>query len=181
MQWKRSTCNDLHRALPAETSLMTLHTRTGRRAITAGLLAAVLCPGALAAARDDATATRPITPENAAYGVLRRVIPARADRFVLATIPRRNGLDVFEVEAAGGRVRVRGSSEWRSPQESTGIFRTPVTATCRGAATSSACPNRSPRLPGRSSALPRSLIVTSSTTAHSVTRWPGGTGRSGSG
>ncbi len=110
MHRKCSACNNLHRTLHAETSLMTLHTRSSRRAITAGLLAAVLCPGAVAAARDDATPTRPITPEDAAFGVLRRVIPARADRFVLATIPRRNGLDVFEVEAAGGRVRVRGSS-----------------------------------------------------------------------
>ena len=71
-------------------------------------LAAVLYPGAVAAPRDDATLTRPIKPEDSAFGVP-RVIPARADRFLLTTIPRRNGLDVFEVEAAGGRLRVRGS------------------------------------------------------------------------
>jgi alpha-N-acetylglucosaminidase len=74
------------------------------------LLAAILCHGGTVAARDEATPIRPIRPEDAALGVLRRVIPARADRFVLATIPRRDGRDVFEVEAAGGRVTVRGSS-----------------------------------------------------------------------
>ncbi|MGC8639487.1 MAG: alpha-N-acetylglucosaminidase [Isosphaeraceae bacterium] len=89
---------------------MTVHTRFGRRALTAGLLTVVLFQGALAAARDDATSPTPTTPEEAAAGVLRRVIPARADRFVLATIPRRAGRDVFEVEAADGRVQVRGSS-----------------------------------------------------------------------
>ena len=89
---------------------MTVHAQHGRWILALGLLAALFCQSALTAERDDPAVARPIAPEEAAAGVLRRVIPAWAGRFDLATIPRRDGADVFEVEAAGGRVRVRGSS-----------------------------------------------------------------------
>jgi alpha-N-acetylglucosaminidase len=45
-----------------------------------------------------------------ARGVLRRVIPAWADRFVLEAIPAENGRDVFELQSDGERIVVRGSS-----------------------------------------------------------------------
>lgn len=51
-----------------------------------------------------------VSPVEAARGVLQRLLPKQADRFVLATIPAQDGLDVFEVQATGGRVTVQGSS-----------------------------------------------------------------------
>ena len=86
---------------------MTAETRTRRWAIAAGLLVAIVGHRGAVAARDDAVVRRPIKPEEAARGVLHRVIPSQADRFVLASIPAEGG-DVFEVEATGGRVAVRG-------------------------------------------------------------------------
>jgi len=49
-------------------------------------------------------------PEAAARGILQRLVPAKADRFVLQTIPAENGRDVFEIESRDGRIVVRGSS-----------------------------------------------------------------------
>ena len=49
-------------------------------------------------------------PEQAARGVLQRVIPDAADAFVLEAIPPADGHDVFEVESADGKIVVRGSS-----------------------------------------------------------------------
>jgi alpha-N-acetylglucosaminidase len=76
---------------------------TGRIAAVAGVLIAT----AASRAHADADTSRPV---EAAHGVLRRVIPAQADHFTLAAIPADHSRDVFEVEAAGGRVTVRGSS-----------------------------------------------------------------------
>ncbi len=57
-------------------------------------------------------------PIEAAMDVLKRVIPTAAPKFIFAQIPAVNGYDVFEVEASGGNVTIRGSSP---------------TAMCRGA------------------------------------------------
>jgi alpha-N-acetylglucosaminidase len=46
----------------------------------------------------------------AAAGVLRRTVGAAASSFALADLPSVNGMDVYEVEATGGHVRVSGSS-----------------------------------------------------------------------
>ena len=48
--------------------------------------------------------------DEAARGVLQRVVPEVADAFVLETIPPVDGRDVFEVESADGKIVVRGSS-----------------------------------------------------------------------
>ncbi len=50
------------------------------------------------------------SPEDAARGVLERLIPERSDRFVLKTIPKDNGRDVFEIESKAGRIVLRGSN-----------------------------------------------------------------------
>jgi alpha-N-acetylglucosaminidase len=49
-------------------------------------------------------------PVISAKGVLTRLIGARADDFVLTSIPKRGELDVFEVSAHDGKVYVAGSS-----------------------------------------------------------------------
>jgi len=46
----------------------------------------------------------------AAAGVLRRTIGSAANAFVLTDLPKENGLDVYEVDANGGHVRIAGSS-----------------------------------------------------------------------
>jgi alpha-N-acetylglucosaminidase len=50
------------------------------------------------------------TPTDAARGVLQRMIGERATNFTFEEIPTDNGLDVYEIEAAGGKVIIRGSS-----------------------------------------------------------------------
>jgi alpha-N-acetylglucosaminidase len=47
---------------------------------------------------------------DAARGLLNRLIPEHAHRFLLETIDAQDGLDVFEIEATGGTVTLRGSS-----------------------------------------------------------------------
>jgi alpha-N-acetylglucosaminidase len=49
-------------------------------------------------------------PEQAAAGLIRRLLPAGADRFVLETIPAEQGRDVFELESRDGKIVVRGNS-----------------------------------------------------------------------
>ncbi len=49
------------------------------------------------------------TPEQAARGVLQRLLENRADAFVLESIPKDHGLDVFEIESVDGKIVVRGS------------------------------------------------------------------------
>jgi len=46
----------------------------------------------------------------AAEALLRRVIPERAGEFAVEGVPAEEGLDVFEIEGADGRVTLRGSS-----------------------------------------------------------------------
>ncbi len=48
--------------------------------------------------------------QNAVRGILTRLIPTHADRFVLESISPENGRDVFELESRGGKIIVRGSS-----------------------------------------------------------------------
>ncbi len=49
-------------------------------------------------------------PHTAARGILERLVPAKADLFLLETIPAENGRDVFEIESRNGKIVVRGSS-----------------------------------------------------------------------
>jgi len=63
----------------------------------------VLCCAVAAPAAAD-------TPEEAARGVLGRLLPDRAGEFVLESIPRQADRDVFELQSAGGKIVVRGSS-----------------------------------------------------------------------
>jgi alpha-N-acetylglucosaminidase len=49
-------------------------------------------------------------PEQAAAGIIRRILPAKADQFILEAIPAEKGRDVFELESRDGRIVVRGSS-----------------------------------------------------------------------
>lgn len=49
-------------------------------------------------------------PEAAARGVLGRLLPSHADRFVLEVIPGQDGRDVFEIESRDDGIVLRGSS-----------------------------------------------------------------------
>ena len=49
-------------------------------------------------------------PEDAARGLLTRLLPDHADLFVFETIPAENGLDVFEVEGRDDTIVLRGST-----------------------------------------------------------------------
>ncbi len=51
-----------------------------------------------------------ISPEEAARGVLERLLPERTECFVLECIPKQDGRDVFEIEGVGGKIVVRGSN-----------------------------------------------------------------------
>ena len=55
-------------------------------------------------ARTDSNAPR------AARALVRRLLPAHADRFVFEVIPPVEGRDVFEVESRGGRIVIRGNT-----------------------------------------------------------------------
>jgi len=49
------------------------------------------------------------TPEEAARGLLQRLLPQKADRFTLESIPQDAGRNVFEIESVDGQIVVRGS------------------------------------------------------------------------
>ncbi len=51
-----------------------------------------------------------VSPEEAARGVLERLLPQHADHFILETIPRVEGNDVFELESQDGKIALRGSN-----------------------------------------------------------------------
>ena len=51
-----------------------------------------------------------IKPEEAAYALLERVIPGRANDFFFEQIPASDGMDVFEVQSIGGKVHIRGNN-----------------------------------------------------------------------
>ena len=68
---------------------------------------AVVC---LAVAFSSTASAQAAAPEEAARGVLQRLLPDAADQFVLASIPADEGRDVFEIESRDGRIVVRGSS-----------------------------------------------------------------------
>ena len=71
---------------------------------------AILCIGRLSSCGREVSAGELVRPEQAARGVLQRVIPDVADAFVLEAIPPADGRDVFEVDSADGKIIVRGSS-----------------------------------------------------------------------
>jgi alpha-N-acetylglucosaminidase len=71
----------------------------------AALLLCVAWVGALPALGAEAR-----SPEAAVRGLLQRLVPAQADRFALEAIPAERGRDVWEVQASGGRVTLRGST-----------------------------------------------------------------------
>jgi len=73
-------------------------------------LLAVACATVLFVGRNDLRAGAAGSPAEAGRGVLHRVIPQFADEFVLETIPAADGRDVFEIESAGDKVVVRGST-----------------------------------------------------------------------
>ncbi|MFH1267136.1 MAG: alpha-N-acetylglucosaminidase, partial [Planctomycetota bacterium] len=50
------------------------------------------------------------TPEEAARGVLQRLLPDVVDQFVLESIGKEDGRDVFEIESRDGKIVVRGST-----------------------------------------------------------------------
>jgi alpha-N-acetylglucosaminidase len=75
--------------------------RSGSVAFALALCLAVLFQNRATAAADGAAAAR---------GLLQRLIPAHANQFTLEALPINDEGDVFEVEATGGHVTVRGSS-----------------------------------------------------------------------
>jgi len=52
----------------------------------------------------------PLTPETAVRGVLERILPGESEHFLLQRIEKHEGRDVFELESAGGKTVIRGSS-----------------------------------------------------------------------
>lgn len=75
------------------------------------IVALLLCCGQAIAA----DAFKVITPNGetqvqAARDLIQRRLPAAANSFQLALIPQENGFDVFEVESAGDKIVVRGST-----------------------------------------------------------------------
>ncbi|MBI4582065.1 MAG: alpha-N-acetylglucosaminidase [Planctomycetes bacterium] len=52
----------------------------------------------------------PLGAEDAARGLVRRVVPGLLDRLDFEVIPQENGLDVFELESREGKIVCRGSS-----------------------------------------------------------------------
>ncbi|MCL5019655.1 MAG: alpha-N-acetylglucosaminidase N-terminal domain-containing protein, partial [Patescibacteria group bacterium] len=46
----------------------------------------------------------------AAQGIIERLLPAYANSFILASIPKENGFDVFEIESRSDKVIIRGST-----------------------------------------------------------------------
>jgi len=81
-----------------------------------GCLAALSIPTIAAAdmpVAPDAYKAPAITPElqiEAARGIIERTTPTLAKVFVLETIPKEDGLDVFEIDGKGANVVLRGSS-----------------------------------------------------------------------
>lgn len=78
--------------------------------VTRYVVLALVWALALAVQTQAADAPQRASPVEAARGVLQRLLPAQAERFVLELIPAQNGADRFEVETRGGQVFVRGSS-----------------------------------------------------------------------
>lgn len=64
----------------------------------------------LASALCGLTSAHGANPEDAAKAVLVRLLPAEAEHFELASIPKADGCDVFEIESRNGKVILRGSS-----------------------------------------------------------------------
>lgn len=60
-------------------------------------------------AEPTATALRADDAAAAARALIARVLPGHAARFVCETIPQENGKDVFEIEAVGGKIVLRGN------------------------------------------------------------------------
>lgn len=68
------------------------------------LLATLLCAFPLRAAEISGNPAG-----QAARGLIERLIPKQAEKFVVVTIPAENGRDVFEVESRGGKIILRGN------------------------------------------------------------------------
>jgi alpha-N-acetylglucosaminidase len=49
-------------------------------------------------------------PDEAARDLIKRILPDKADLFILETIPAEQGRDVFEIESRDGKIVVRGST-----------------------------------------------------------------------
>ena len=143
------------------------------------LLAALAC--VLPAARGELHAAPPADRAGvaAARHILERVLGPRAASFDLRLVPAQDSLDLFEVEARGGCVSVRGSSPVALVRVPTITCGMPVAAWCRGAARTSICLVCSPRW--RVCACRRRTGSGSiSTSVRLGTRPCGGTGRGGS-
>jgi len=77
------------------------------RVLTHGATVVVfMCLGAAA----PGASGRPTDPVVAARGVLERLLPGYADRFVLETIPAEAGRDVFEIDHRDGKIVLRGNT-----------------------------------------------------------------------
>ncbi|MGO9201799.1 MAG: alpha-N-acetylglucosaminidase C-terminal domain-containing protein [Limisphaerales bacterium] len=72
------------------------------------VLVAGLAMGAASGAAAGAQAAG--EPAGAAGQLLRRILPAQADSFILQTIPADQGRDVFEIQSRNGKVVLRGNN-----------------------------------------------------------------------
>ena len=66
--------------------------------------------GLFLAVSAGASRAQSVTAQEAARGVLTRLLPDKAERFALESIPHESGQDVFEIETLDGKVILRGSS-----------------------------------------------------------------------
>lgn len=81
------------------------------RMIASALVGFAFMAGQSAApAADGTTQSKQPAAQAAVRGILQRVIPAQADRFLLESIGPEDGRDVFELESRDGKIVVRGSS-----------------------------------------------------------------------
>ena len=80
----------------------------GDRALLTGVVALSISIGLVSSA--CAPAPNPATSQIAAQGLVKRLLPEQADRFVFEMIPAENGADVFEVDGRQNQVVIRGNS-----------------------------------------------------------------------
>jgi len=92
-----------------------MHTTVFRLVLMITVVQIIVAPHGIALAA--------VTPQEAARGLIQRIVPTKADQFLLEAIPAENGRDVFEIENRDGKVVIRGSSGvaiasgWKAPTD----------------------------------------------------------------
>ena len=116
-------------------------------------------------------------------GLLKRLLPDRADEFVLESIAHDKDLDVFELESGkdnyAGKIIVRGSTGVTIASGLNWYLKHYCFAQVSWSGDQLKLPNPLPPLAKKIHSQRPIASANTSTTARSGTRWPGGTGRAG--